>query len=269
MSDVSYPVEMISGLPVVTAPAEIDVTTADQLRLVLLEAGARGHTTVVVDMTRTEFCDSAGLGVLIRAHKRALEEGGELRLVMPAGGAVFRIFTLTSLYRFIPRFGNLPEALLQRPAVAIRPLRPQPSTPLGRLVRQPAWPHGDREPAGQGMLKASVADGVSGPVITPMVPPAPSTATVSAARADRPADVRLCVIPLSFTFGSGDPSRLPRGQRLTTWPGRPAPAGLPPCETGRQAGDACRDRGEPSVVGGTRRRGAGRPHGLVLQSGGQ
>lgn len=166
MSDVSYPVEMISGLPVVTAPAEIDVTTADQLRLVLLEAGARRHTTVVVDMTRTEFCDSAGLGVLIRAHKRALEEGGELRLVMPAGGAVFRIFTLTSLYRFIPRFGNLPEALLQRPAVAIRPLRPQPSTPLGRLVRQPAWPHGDREPAGQGMLKASVADGVSGPVIT-------------------------------------------------------------------------------------------------------
>ena len=165
MPDGSYPVEMTSGLPVVTAPAELDVTTADQLRLVLLEAAAHGHTTAVVDMTRTQFCDSAGLGVLIRAHKRALKEGGELRLVIPAGGAVFRIFTLTSLYRFIPRFASLQEALLQRPAVAIRPPRPQPSTRLGRLVHQPGWPHGDRKPVGHGMLEASVADGASGPVI--------------------------------------------------------------------------------------------------------
>jgi hypothetical protein len=35
MRDISDPVEMISGMPVVTAPAEIDATTADQLRMVL------------------------------------------------------------------------------------------------------------------------------------------------------------------------------------------------------------------------------------------
>jgi anti-sigma B factor antagonist len=132
LPDVSYPLEMINGVPVVTALAEIDVTTADQLRLVLLEAASRGHTTVVVDMTRTEFCDSSGLGVLVRAHKRALEEGGELRLVMPADGAVFRIFTLTSLHRFIPRFGSLQEALLERPAVPLRSsCPPRPDGPGG------------------------------------------------------------------------------------------------------------------------------------------
>ena len=116
MPDSRYPVEMISGIPVVAAAAEIDVATADQLRMVLLESAAGGHTTIVVDMTCTRFCDSSGLGVLIRAHKRALEEGGELRLVIPADGAVFRIFTLTDQYRFIPRFGTVAEALLQRPA---------------------------------------------------------------------------------------------------------------------------------------------------------
>jgi hypothetical protein len=41
MPDSSCPVEMITGLPVVTAPAEIDVTTAEQLRAVRLEAAAR------------------------------------------------------------------------------------------------------------------------------------------------------------------------------------------------------------------------------------
>jgi len=115
MADISDLVTMISGVPVVTAPAEIDVFTAERLRAVLSETAARGHSTVVVDMTGTQFCDSSGLGALVRAHKRALEEGGQLRLVIPSNGVVSRIFTLTRLYRFIPRFGSLQEALPQSP----------------------------------------------------------------------------------------------------------------------------------------------------------
>ena len=62
------------------AHAETDITTAEQLRTVLLRAANRGYATVVVDMTLTRFCDSAGLTVLVRAHKRAVADGGELRL---------------------------------------------------------------------------------------------------------------------------------------------------------------------------------------------
>ena len=132
---------MVTGVPVVTPPAEIDLTTADRFRLVLLEAAAHGDATVVVDMTHTKFCDSAGLSVLARAHKQALEEGGELRLVIPAGGAVFRVFTLTSLHRFIPRFASLQEALPQRPAAApIPPSRPRPSPGLGSPPRRSGSP---------------------------------------------------------------------------------------------------------------------------------
>lgn len=147
MPDTGYAIETIGGLPVVAAPAEIDATTADQLRTTLLQATTHHHATVVVDMTHTHFCDSAGLGVLIRAQKRALAEGGEVRLVIPPGGAVHRIFTLTSLYRFIPRFDSLPEALLQGPAAAVQPPPPR------------------RTRLGLGTLEASVADGPSGPVI--------------------------------------------------------------------------------------------------------
>jgi anti-sigma B factor antagonist len=121
---------MINGMPVVTAPEEIDVTTAEHLRAVLFHAAARGHATVVVDMSRTRFCDSAGLAVLVRAHKRAVTEGGELRLVIPADGAVARIFAITRLDLVIPLFSSLDEALAPRPAV-IRPWRPRPSA--GRL----------------------------------------------------------------------------------------------------------------------------------------
>jgi hypothetical protein len=49
---------MTGGVPVVTAPAEIDITTAGQLRAMLTEWATRGHTTVVVDLTGTQFCVS-------------------------------------------------------------------------------------------------------------------------------------------------------------------------------------------------------------------
>lgn len=61
-------------MPVVTAPAQIDATTADQLRILLFESAARGHITVAADMTRTQFCDSSGLGVAVNRERGAGEE---------------------------------------------------------------------------------------------------------------------------------------------------------------------------------------------------
>jgi len=113
--DHRYPL-MINGVPVVEAPEEIDICNAEQLRIVLLEAASRGHATIVVDMTRTRFCDSSGFSVLVAAHQRALAEGGGLRLVIPAGSRVLRIFTVIGLGRFIPRFASLDQALPPGPA---------------------------------------------------------------------------------------------------------------------------------------------------------
>ena len=112
----SFPVEVLSGAHVVTAPEEIDITNAAGLRAALLEAAGPGSRTLVVDMARTQFCDSAGLNVLVRAHKRARAEGGELLLVICAA-AVLRIFALTGLDRLIPNFPDLDQALAPTPAV--------------------------------------------------------------------------------------------------------------------------------------------------------
>ena len=137
MPGVRYPL-MINGVPVVTAPAEIDITIAEQLRVVLRSA-ARRQPTIVVDMTRTRFCDSAGLNVLVRAHTQALAGGGELRLVIPDGGSVSRTFALTGLDRVIPLFSSLDAALAARPATMLRSLRPRPPAVRG-LARQPRSP---------------------------------------------------------------------------------------------------------------------------------
>src|SRR6266480_5592885 len=124
MTGVRYPIEMVNGVPVVAAPAEMDASNADWLRAVLLEAAARGGGTFVVDMTGTQFCASAGVGVLVRAHSWALAEGGELRLVIPASASVLRVFALTGIDQVIPNFADLDEALAPAPA-ALAPPRPR------------------------------------------------------------------------------------------------------------------------------------------------
>lgn len=120
MPETSFPVEMIGGLPVVTAPEEIDVTNAAQLRASLLEAAGQGYGALVVDMSRTRFCDSSGVNVLVRAHRQAQAEGGEVLLVV-AAAAVLRILALIGVDRLIPNFPTLDEALAQTPAPAVPP----------------------------------------------------------------------------------------------------------------------------------------------------
>jgi anti-sigma B factor antagonist len=117
MSESSFPVRVESGIPVVVAPEEIDITTAGLLRTTLLAARADGRRTLVVDMSGTHFCDSAGLNVLVRAHQRAEAEGCELRLVL-SGTDVLRIFVVTGIDRLIPIFASLDEALGRVPAPA-------------------------------------------------------------------------------------------------------------------------------------------------------
>jgi anti-anti-sigma factor len=118
MSDAVYPLDFVRGVPVVTAPEEIDAVNADGLLVALLEQAAHGRATFVVDLTRTRFCDTAGLNVLVRAHKRALAEGGELRLVIPSVH-VLRAFAVAGVDRVIPHFATVDEALDEPPAVAI------------------------------------------------------------------------------------------------------------------------------------------------------
>lgn len=125
--DSGFPVEVIGSVPVVAAPEDIDITNAAGLRTALLEAAARGRGTFVVDMSRTQFCDTAGIHALVAAHKQARAEGGQLVLVT-GGTAVLRIISITGLDRVIPSFSSLEQALAHAPAVPGQPPGTGPSS---------------------------------------------------------------------------------------------------------------------------------------------
>lgn len=115
-----FSAEMMSGIPVVTAPSVIDLDNASLLDQAIGSAAASGYATVVVDLSRTIICLSAGVHVLARRHQQAAVEGGELRLVIRTA-SLLRFFAVFGVDRMFPIFATLAEALGELPAATVLP----------------------------------------------------------------------------------------------------------------------------------------------------
>jgi anti-anti-sigma factor len=120
--------QLIGGVPVVAAPEEVDMTNAAEMEAAFLEASARGQNTFVVDMSGTQFCDSAGVHALVQAHKRSLSEGGEMLLVVSAP-AILRVFEIIGIDHLIPSFPTLAQALAYPPAASSASASPALTVP--------------------------------------------------------------------------------------------------------------------------------------------
>jgi anti-sigma B factor antagonist len=88
------------GAVVVAVRGDVDVATSPRLREALHQAIGGGASTVLVDMSRMDFIDSAGLGVLIGALKQAKEREVELVLrgLQPSPSKVFSITGLDAVF---------------------------------------------------------------------------------------------------------------------------------------------------------------------------
>jgi anti-anti-sigma factor len=95
-------------------PAEVDLTCIAQVRAELLAALAGDVNVLIADMTRTAFCDSAGVRTLVEAGRVAADRGAELRLVVPSA-AVRRVFTLMGINELVPVYQELTEAMTDAP----------------------------------------------------------------------------------------------------------------------------------------------------------
>lgn len=110
-----YPVRMPQGLsldidrsdaeaPCLRIVGEIDISTAPTLEEAanaLLETRPR---TLVLDFTGVPFCDSSGVGVLVRLYNRAILVGCRLTVRNPAPNVrvVFEMTSLTRILRIEP-----------------------------------------------------------------------------------------------------------------------------------------------------------------------
>ena len=107
MHNLPLPVRLHDGCAVVVMPEEIDAVNADMVTDTLLTVLNRTGASVIADMSRTTFCDAAGIRAIIRAHIRArsLDTGLRVVLTSPIVRRIFQLTRVDELVRIYPALG--------------------------------------------------------------------------------------------------------------------------------------------------------------------
>jgi len=114
MSGEHYPVLWIGRTAVVALPAEIDITNADLVREDLLSVLNQGAALLIADLSRTSFCDSAGVSALARGFRRAEASQSDMHLVVSTP-AVQRVLALTGIDRLLDIYPSVAASLAGSP----------------------------------------------------------------------------------------------------------------------------------------------------------
>ena len=98
------------GVVIAAVTGEIDISSVAQLRQRLYELADNGGT-LIVDMNRVTFIDSAGLGALVGTAQRAAEHGGSL-LAVCSQPQPRRLLWMTGVDKRIPLAATVAGALM-------------------------------------------------------------------------------------------------------------------------------------------------------------
>jgi anti-sigma B factor antagonist len=89
-----------SNVTVIAVSGELDLASADQLDKAIRDAEQSATGWIVVDLEDLTFMDSTGLGVLLRACRRARENGDRFRFIRSRHEQVTRLLSITDTTEF-------------------------------------------------------------------------------------------------------------------------------------------------------------------------
>jgi anti-sigma B factor antagonist len=93
---------------VVDAPPALVIGNRQELKQLILDPIERGTLQFVVDLRRTNYIDSAGLGALVATRKKVVARGGEMWLAN-VNADLQMLFSLTKLDAFLPRLDEFDD----------------------------------------------------------------------------------------------------------------------------------------------------------------
>ncbi|MEX2458183.1 MAG: STAS domain-containing protein [Actinomycetota bacterium] len=108
--DLEVDTEQRDRWSVISLRGEIDVYTAPRLRQALIDLIEGGKSDILVDMSRVDFLDSTGLGVLVGGLKRVKAKDGSLEIVATQD-KILKIFEITGLSKVFPIHDSVETAV--------------------------------------------------------------------------------------------------------------------------------------------------------------
>jgi anti-sigma B factor antagonist len=175
MAGENYKLRWVGQHAVIPLPAEIDATNAEGIRQALVSAASHDAAVLVIDMSETTFCDSAGVNAIIAAHKQAKAAGTQLRLVAPG---VLRILTLVGADQLVPIYPTLETALAETAAAQARAPNPGHAPERAAATGDPQTEPPPAEPSAAGQPPDASSSGPPAPAGTSRhaTPQEPATA---------------------------------------------------------------------------------------------
>ena len=104
----------VGDCAVLQVVGEVDLYTAPDLRRRMQDLAAKGSVHLIADLSRVDFIDSTGLGVLIGGLKVLREHDGSLTLVISTR-RILRVLELTGLTKVFPPQPSVPAAITADP----------------------------------------------------------------------------------------------------------------------------------------------------------
>jgi anti-anti-sigma factor len=100
-------IEQIDGVPIAHLKEDLDAANAAAVERRLAEAIGPDVLSLVVDLSRVRYVDSAGIDMLLRLGDRLDRRRNKLILVIPASSQLKRLVTIV----------GLPDAIATRPSL--------------------------------------------------------------------------------------------------------------------------------------------------------
>ncbi|MDO5381614.1 MAG: anti-sigma factor antagonist [Eubacteriales bacterium] len=95
---------------VISMNAELDHHLADEMRDVIDEIiNKRGVTRIVIDFSKVDFMDSAGIGLIMGRYKK-IRDIGDISVV-GVNESIKRILLISGLHKIVAMYDNVMDAL--------------------------------------------------------------------------------------------------------------------------------------------------------------
>jgi anti-anti-sigma factor len=104
--------EVLDGIVVARLDGELDMSNAAEVSRAIAREATNDVLGLVLDLTRTEFIDSAGIRTVFELRTQLKNRGQEMRLVVPPGAAIAEALRLVGIPRSIG-VSETPEAALE------------------------------------------------------------------------------------------------------------------------------------------------------------
>ncbi len=95
---------------VISIPERLTTETSDDLKQILKELVEAGKYNIVMDLAKTKYMDSSGLGAIVSKIASTRSKKGDIRLANPRK-YVLDLLALTHINQIIKVYNNLEQAV--------------------------------------------------------------------------------------------------------------------------------------------------------------